>query len=356
MDSCRSKICISVSDLIESIDSNELCDNLINSIEISNFLIKDTIQKLLNEIRLNINLIQYLTQIKKLTFYTINDNPNKYVYIVANNIFDFDSLIIEQLNNLLPQSLCFYTEDESNKLLIDETLLIEFFSSSTQLNKPQLTNIEQSTKTRQLVTIKRHLNSFYQTDEQQREKIHNIICEELTNCLEKCIDNKYVDCKHIDSSNTNTNTIIFLGGEMYIYGKIFDNYFSKKIYITDTESLYEDAMLNDPCPSKSIYNLVSYKVNNFLLETIEHLFDQTQQSNQTKFNIQILLSNISKTGLGELICNQIMIIKPKYLILITCNYKVTLRDISMLNIYKLNKIIKISTTYDVFITVLENTE
>ena len=143
-------------------------------------------------------------------------------------------------------------------------------------------------------------------------------------------------------------TAIFLGGEMYIYGKIFDYCLDKKIYITDTESLYEDAIYNDPS-NKSTYNLVSYKVKDFLLNTVGQHLIQNQQIQP----IHILLSNISKTGLGELICNQIMHIKPKYLILITCNHKVTLRDINILNIYKLNKIIKISTTYDVFISILE---
>jgi hypothetical protein len=148
----------------------------------------------------------------------------------------------------------------------------------------------------------------------------------------------------IINDKTINKTAIFLGGEMYIYGKIFDYCLDKKIYITDTESLYEDAICNDPS-NKSTYNLVSYKVKDFLLNTIGY----SQQIQP----IHILLSNISKTGLGELICNQIMHIKPKYLILITCNHKVTLRDINTLSIYKLNKIIKISTTYDVFISVLE---
>ena len=319
LNSCRSKISISISDLIKSAADGSLTSILSDTIKISNFLIKDTIQTLLDTIKIKPILIQYLSYIEKLTFYTINNNSNKYLYIVANEVSSLDDFVIDQLNSIL-SPLCFYSEDEANLLLIDETLFINM-------------DIEQTKSIHQLISIKRHLNSFYQTDEQQREKIHSIVSNEFINCMLN-----YSDTNFIDKIKKNA---VFFGGEMYIYGKIFDNYLNKKIYITDTESLYEDAIYNDPCPNNSTYNLVSYKVKDFLLDIVK------------QSNIHILLSNISKTGLGESICNQIMQIKPNYLILITCNHKVTLRDINILNIYKLNKIIKISTTYDVFISVLE---
>ena len=202
------------------------------------------------------------------------------------------------MRNNLFAPFTFYTIEQINDLIIEETITVN------------------ETK----YSIKRHLNSFYQTDENQRKLIHKIVYNEFRRC----------------TRSLNDINALFLGGEMYIYGKIFDEFLSKKIYVTDTKSLYDDAIINDPSPHKSTYHLVSYNSNNIITD-----------------GINILISNISKTGLGRLLCEQINSCSIQYLILISCNYKVTNRDIDMLSVYRVKKIIKITGSYDVFISVLE---
>ena len=294
------------------------------NLQISNFSIKNTIELLHKIITDSDDAKHILLEINKLTFYSINSKINeKQIYIVIHDTFDVEDFVIGKLNEKF-QSLQykFYTEFEANNIIIDEIIKIKTHLTdqiADEINTDQITN-------QIAINVKRHLNSFYQTDESIRKKIHEIIYNFVNINLQK----------------TSNSVVIFLGGEMYIYGLLFDKLFDKKMYITDTESINDDAILNDPSDD-SIYNLTNYKTKNFLLNIT------------TKYiaNIDLLLSNISKTGLGEQICDQINIIKPKCLILITCNFKVTQRDINMLKLYKVIKFIKISTNYDVFITILE---
>lgn len=332
-DPCRSKLCLSVSDLIEY--NSQLMMNL----QISNFSIKNTIQLLHKIITESDDAKNILLEVNKLTFYSVNSKINKkQIYIIIHDTSDVEDFVISKLNEKF-QSLQykFYTESEANNVIIDEIIRIKIHSTDiididiSETDDSETDNSETDQVANQItnqVTIntKRHLNSFYQTDEPIRKKIHDIIYNFVNVNLQK----------------TSNSVAIFLGGEMYIYGLLFDRLFDKKIYITDTESINDDAILNDPSDN-SIYNLTNYKTQNFLLNIA------------TKYiaNIDLLLSNISKTGLGEQICDQINIIKPKCLILITCNFKVTQRDISMLKLYRVVKFIKISTNYDVFITILE---
>jgi len=247
-----------------------------------------------------------------------------------NNLIDWDELIfisifpikqilellkLEQINN---QSIIIYYINDIIYLVSEYNyynhLPIKFIPQKSLNNYIITENILINTR------IKRHLNSFYQTDAYIRDFIHKNISLEINQLIFK------------------EKTCIFLGGEMYIYGKIFDHLFNKKIYITDTNSIYLDSINNDPNPNKSNYYLVDYK-SKFLIDIDS--------------NIDILISNISKTGLKKEICEQIQILNIKYLILISCKETVIERDIKLLTKYICYKKIKISTNYDVFIAYLK---
>jgi hypothetical protein len=247
--------------------------------------------------------------------------------LTKNDLLDDDEIkkIIKQLNNEFIGVIIFYSQSESENIIINETICVE----DTENHNKQ-------------ISIKRHLHSFYQTEEFMRKKIHSLI-------------NNYINDVYTNNNCQQFSSCIFLGGEMYIYGNLFNELFKQKIYITDIESIHQDAMLNDIAPPwkqvvatspyKSKYILTSYYPNDFLL----NLFSNTNT------NIDVLISNMSKTGLGENICNQIGQIKPKYLILITCNFKVTMRDINLLKKYanyNLINIIKLKTTYETFVSFL----
>jgi len=318
-DSCRTKIRLNLNDLIEN------RYNYDSAISISNFSIGQVIRLLIERLR---EKNFYLINIDQITLYAINNISNiSDIYVIVYDNNDVTKSVINELNKY-NKHIKFITESDANNLIVEENIII----NSKSFN------------------IHRHINSFYQTDDSMRKFIHKSIYEEVFKLFDK-----------LTKISTNIiNNCIFLGGEMYIYGKIFDNLFDKKIYISDTISLYLDAINNDPCPKKSSYFLTNYKIPNYLIEHLQTITDL--------IHIDMLISNISKTGLGENICNQINNhIKPKYLILITCsklvrvqtrkqhflsNLRVTERDIKMLTNYILYKQIKITTNYDIFLSFL----
>ena len=246
-------------------------------------------------------------------------NWNELIYISIFPIKQILELIkLEPLNN---QRITLYYIDKIIYLVCDKNNFNNFnhlqikFISEKLLNSYIITeNILVNTR------IKRHLISFYQSDQSIREFIHENISLEIKQLIFK------------------EKTCIFLGGEMYIYGKIFDHLFNQKIYITDIKSIYLDSINNDPNPHKSSYYLVNYNTK-FLIDI--------------NSNIDILISNISKAGLKKEICEQIQILNIRYLILISCKEKVIDRDIKLLTKYLCYKKIKISTNYDVFIGYLK---
>lgn len=287
------------------------------NLQISNFLIKNIIEKLHKQLVESIDKQNILSEFKNITIYAVNRTNGTNAYIIINKINDIKK--INKLNNEF-YPLAFYSDLDISNIIINESIEI----------------VDNRTNNNFILNIKRHLNSFYQTDEPIRKKIHEIIYNNIIN---------------INFTTKKNNLIIFLGGEMYIYGILFDKLFDKKIYITDTETINNDTIINELLldiikqkNSNNSYNLIDYKTNNILLNIVNDFI--------IDYNINILLSNISKTGLGKSLCDQINIIKPKYLILITCNYKITLRDIKMLNNYKLIKFIKVSTNYDIYISIL----
>lgn len=164
--------------------------------------------------------------------------------------------------------------------------------------------------------IKRHLNSFVQPDNTIRFLIHNTIYRFI--------------------SKIKINLGVFIGGEMYIYGKILDNFVKNKIYYSDYESLIFDAKLNDSQLNK--YYLIDYQNPNCL--------------NKIKDSNSIIICNVSKSGLGINLCNQLNNIKTKYLILIECSKKSMIKDLQYLYNYNVLHKFRYYTNYEIFIIIL----
>ena len=164
--------------------------------------------------------------------------------------------------------------------------------------------------------IKRHLNSFVQPDNTIRFLIHNTIYRFISK-IKICLG-------------------VFIGGEMYIYGKILDNFVKNKIYYSDYESLICDAKLNDSQLNK--YYLIDYQ--------------NPQCLDEIKENNSLILCNVSKSGLGKNLCNQLNNIKNKYLILIECSNKALNNDLIYLYNYTILHKFRYFTNYEIFIIIL----
>ena len=174
----------------------------------------------------------------------------------------------------------------------------------------------------------RHLNTFYQVDKNLQIYIHNIIYRFI-------------------GSRKEIITGILLGGEMYIYGCILNNCLLNKIYITDTKSIYDDAILNNfKLNNRSKYYLIDYQNKKCLINCLEENTDVITKNNS------ILICNISKSGLTKKLC--IQIINIKYLILIHCKEKSCQNDCLYLAIkYKIVNQFIYETNYKIILTFLQ---
>jgi hypothetical protein len=121
---------------------------------------------------------------------------------------------------------------------------------------------------------------------------------------------------------------------MYLYSKILDSFFSKKYFYTNNKFIYNDTIKNDT--KKSEYYLIDYTLDKIEINR----------------PIDVLISNISKHGLREHLCNQIIKLKPKYIIMITCNEKSLNKDIKLLVNYIIIKQFKYTTNFTVQVTLL----
>ena len=171
-----------------------------------------------------------------------------------------------------------------------------------------------------IYTVYRHLKTFCQSDDTIRFLVHN------------CIYN------YIKYSFSSFNSLgIFLGGECYLYGRVFDHFCSQKIYITDMESIYYDCIINDKKVSK--YHLIDY-----------NRYDCLSFLNE---GIDFMISNVSKKGIGSNMIKQIMKLNIKCIIMINCSRKSLDNDIKMLKkSYKISKQFKYYTNYEVIVTMM----
>jgi hypothetical protein len=201
----------------------------------------------------------------------------------------------------------------NNKINIKNNYNIQFISKSQIHNKiiSEIIYVNEIP-----YKIKRHLNSFVQPDNTIRFLVHNTIYRFI--------------------SKIKINLGVFIGGEMYIYGKILDNFVKNKIYYSDYESLIIDAKLNDSQLNK--YYLIDYLNPKCL--------------NKIKDSNSIIICNVSKSGLGINLCKQLNNIKTKYLILIECSNKALNNDLIYLYNYTILHKFRYFTNYEIFIIIL----
>ena len=173
-------------------------------------------------------------------------------------------------------------------------------------------------------SIRRHLLTFTQTDDTIRTLIHNMVYK-----LVKKYNKKYL-----------INHGILIGGEMYLYGKILNEFFTHKTYISDTESIVLDSKRNDPNRLNSIFKYVNYNTFKYTIKIKEPI---------------LAVCNVSKIGLGLNLCEQISIAKPKILLSIWCSYKALEKDyVTLKKSYNIIHIFRYNTNYEVFLGVLES--
>jgi hypothetical protein len=133
--------------------------------------------------------------------------------------------------------------------------------------------------------------------------------------------------------NINDDNICFMGGEMVFFAKLLNP--QNSIFYTDFESIYNDANINFP---KNNIHLIDYDKDKLNLDLI------------FKYDINTLITNTSKSGLGVNMCNEILNIKFKNVIIISCNRKSFMKDFNILcKKYSIKKIYDIKTNYTVSI-------
>jgi hypothetical protein len=142
------------------------------------------------------------------------------------------------------------------------------------------------------------------------------------------IKNKIYEILEIYVSDKN---ICFMGGEMVFLGKLLKP--TNMIFYTDFESIFNDAKLN--FPDNSNIHLINYNT--------DKIKDEINLSD-------ILITNTSKSGIGVNISNEILRIKYKKIIIISCNRKSFMKDYKILSkSYNIDKIFDIKTNYVVTI-------
>jgi hypothetical protein len=156
--------------------------------------------------------------------------------------------------------------------------------------------------------IRYNPKSFRQSDDSIKNKIYEIL---KTNIIDK--------------------NICFIGGEMIFLGKLLKPI--NMIFYTDFESIYNDANINFPNNNIHLIDYDKDKLNSNLLNST-----------------YILICNTSKSGLGVNMCNEILNMKFKNIIIISCNRKSFMKDFNILcKKYSIKKIYDIKTNYIVTI-------
>jgi hypothetical protein len=136
--------------------------------------------------------------------------------------------------------------------------------------------------------ISRYYNTFIQTDENIRQHIYSTIM----------------------SLGNNYNNTLLIGGECYMYSSILK---SNNTYVySDYESICLDTIKNN---STAIVYQIDY---NTITPNNTHIYD-------------ICILNVSKTGLGSHLCNEINKCNIKQMVYISCNERTYTQDIKNLH-------------------------
>lgn len=212
-----------------------------------------------------------------------NDDTNNYGIIFFDKNTDN---IIRDINEILNDNECRYLE--INKNIIKNNLFEEVIFN---------------------ITIKRNIKSFHQNDDSIRKIIYSHIFNEV--------------------KQTKFNNLVCLGGEMYIYGKILEKIYNYGYFFSDTQSIIEDSINNISHNHKKI-ELIDYK-KDYLGPKI----------NFTKNTNNILIINISKSGLKDKFSNEILDLEFTKIIYISCNLNSFNKDFLVLqNKYRIYKYIE----------------
>ena len=161
--------------------------------------------------------------------------------------------------------------------------------------------------------IIRSPKSFHQTDDNIRNTLYDIMMQNVKKC----------------------QTMYFIGGEMYLYGKIMSDKYTDGYFYSDYKSIVSDTMMN--IQTSNIF-LVDYKLCTLI---------------KTDDPVAQMIINNGKTGLGTNLCNQILDNNINTLFIISCNQKSFCRDYQILAIkYLITAEYKISTNYSVYLYIL----
>lgn len=211
-----------------------------------------------------------------------------------------------QVTNMGYWSLSFESTDDmeeiKEKLENDPLLSYLKINNNVFINKPLFENIDGN-------IISRHNITFHQCDDGIRNNLYETINKEL----------EY------------NNSYVLVGGEMYIFGVIFREFYKKIKLYSDYQTIIDDSISN----GLNSVNLINY-------DTYDKPF---------KIN-SFIICNTSKHGLGNNLCNLLNKSNAKKLFIISCNKKSLDRDIKMLNYRHIKKII-IRTNYEVSFNVFE---
>ena len=225
------------------------------------------------------------------------------LFLINNIILENDDKINIQITNLSDWSLIFKIKNEIYKNIIT-TLCADIKLKYLEINKKVLKNLylEEIYFNKK---IKRSAISFHQNDENIRKILYDNIY-------------KFVLTKDFKK-------IIFLGGEMYLFGIIINS--DQKYFYSDYKSIVDDTIIND-INSKYV-KLIDYTDKNIKIECGD-----------------LILVNNGKSGLGINLCEKILENNYKWIIIISCNNKSFENDYKLLNKkYKIINKLEIFTNY-----------
>jgi hypothetical protein len=167
--------------------------------------------------------------------------------------------------------------------------------------------------------IYRYILTFHQTDDNISHNLHNKIYD--------------------ISKSEYLERFIFIGGEMYLYGVLLEEFYKIAEFYTDFQSIYDDCVLNNQYDDKQID---IYKVDYDTMNFKNHTYDNS-----------CVLINIGKIGLGRNICEKLLTHNHKALLIISCHKKSFNRDYNILQTeYKITHTYTFTTIYDVDLYVL----
>lgn len=235
------------------------------------------------------------------------------------NLFLLNNIILEdndkmniQITNMGDWSIIFNIKNEISKNIIT-SLYEDIKLKYLEINKIVFKNLYLEEIYFDKI-IKRSAFSFHQNDESIREILY---------------DNIY---KFVLLNNF--TKIIFLGGEMYLYGTIINT--DKKYFYSDYKSIVDDT-INNNINSKYV-KLIDYEDKDIKIESGD-----------------LILVNNGKTGLGINLCQKILENEYEWIIIISCNNKSFEKDYKILNMkYKIINKLEIFTNYLINLIFLQN--